>query len=259
MRLMTVCTRAAVIALLCLASAPLSASAADEPKPAPEKEDARVRIALFGSKQSYSMSGVNSDIEATNKTLQGSGFELAKVQHGSGFGAGIRVRATERLWLLFDWTHLAASSSKSGVINQVPVSYELALPANGFTATAGYFRPWHAVHYGVGGGLGYYFSHGHLDVNLPGQHTVYKITGKGPGFQALGMTDVKISTLHFEGAFGYRYAKTTDLETDGSTLLLDDGSKEKADWNGLLFRIGFSIPFDHGTYRAADTLSRLAR
>ena len=72
---------------------------------------------------------------------------------------------------------------------------------------------------------------------------------RGPG----AMADIKASTLHFELAIGYRFAKTTGLKSNGADLLLDDGSKEKADWSGLMTRFGFSIPFDPRPYPAAGS------
>lgn len=208
----------------------------------------RIYLAFFGGIQSYGMSDLNHEIDAVNADLEGSGFAVKKIRRGVGFGSGIRVWPSSRLCLLFDYIHLVASASGSGLIGGVPVSSSFALPANGFTATAGYFRSWHAVRYGVGGGAGYYLCKGKLEVNAGGARAFSEVKGSGPGYQALAIADIKASNLHFEAAIGYRYAKTTSLKSNGVAILLDDGSKETADWNGLVTRFGISIPFDPGPY-----------
>ena len=211
----------------------------------------KVYIALFGGLQTYGMSDVNDGIREGNKEVEGSGFVVDEIRKGAGFGGGIRVWPSSRLSLSFDYMRLAAGTSSDGLIVGVPVAFKFELPASAIMATAGYLRSWRSVRYGLGAGGGYYICKGKIESRAGTERISFDVKGKGLGFHALAMADVRVSSLRFETAIGYRLAKTAGLKADGVEILADDGSKVKADWNGILTRFGISIPFDPGPYPAA--------
>jgi len=208
----------------------------------------KVYIAIFGGPQKYSMSDVNSEIRHGNEEVEGSGFVVDEIGGGTAFGAGIRVWPSAKLGLLFDFMRLAASTSKDARIDETRVAVDIKLPASALTATAGYFRTWHRLRYGLGAGAGYYICNGKIEASVGTERTSSDVTGKGPGFHALAMGDIRASSLHFEAAIGYRSAKTNLQDEGGADVLAEDGSRVRADWTGLMTRFGFSIPFDPGPY-----------
>jgi hypothetical protein len=208
----------------------------------------KVYIAIFGGPQKYSMSDVNSEIRHGNEEVEGSGFVVDEIGGGTAFGAGIRVWPSAKLGLLFDFMRLAASTSKDARIDGTRVAVDIKLPASALTATAGYFRTWHRLRYGLGAGAGYYICNGKIEASVGTERTSSDVTGKGPGFHALAMGDIRASSLHFEAAIGYRSAKTNLHDEGGADVLAEDGSRVRADWTGLMTRFGFSIPFDPGPY-----------
>jgi len=211
----------------------------------------RVFLALFGGPQHYAMTDINDAIERDNQTFAGSGFTAKKITGGTGFGTGIRVWPSNKLCLLFDYNRLPASASSSALVGTTPVVESVSAPANALMATVGYFRSWKKVHYGVGGGAGYYICSGDVDARFGSTIIKYDLHGKGLGGHALAMADIAASRgLHFELALGYRSAKSGNLKSSGTTITFEDGSHIRADWSGLTTRFGFSIPFDHGPYPA---------
>lgn len=226
-------------------------------------EKTRVFLAFFGGPQSYAMSDINRGIDEDNQLLAGTGFTAKKIGSGTGFGGGIRVWPSSRICLLFDYNRLTASASNAGLVNgAVPIDESVSAPANAFTATLGYFRSWRAIHYGIGGGAGYYICNGRVDARVGAERLSYDLDGKGLGLHALALADISVSAgLHFEAALGYRSAKSGHLKSGGSAVRLDDGSRVRADWSGVAMRFGFSIPFDPGPYpvQAAAKLDPVLR
>lgn len=240
---------AALGCALLLATTPLPSSAQSEE---PE-EKMRVSVLLYGGPQSYSMSEVNREIESDNEVFEDEGFSIDQIKGGFGFGAGIRLAPSRRLSFQFDYNRLAAKSNNSGLLTgNIPVEVKLSLPANGFLLTAAYYRQWHAIHYGIGAGPGYYICSGDVNQRLGAQNFAWPVKGSGFGFHVLGLADIGISShLRFEFGLGYRSAKTGNLRVGETDLVLEDGSTVKADWSGMTSRFGFSIPFDPGTYPEA--------
>jgi hypothetical protein len=226
-----------------------------EKEEVPEEKD-RVSLVLFFGPQGYKMGDVNHGIEENNRVLSAGGFQAKKLSGGTGFGAGIRVAHTPRLSLQLDYDHLIATAKSSGVINTTTAVEGVAeIPANAFLLTAGVHRKWHGIHYGVGGGPGYYLSHGKLTSQVGTQHLSYDVKGSGFGFHLLGLADAGLSRhLRFEAALGYRFAKTGTLKNGENEVVLGDGSTLKADWSGMTSRIGLSVPFDPGHYPDTQNL-----
>jgi len=214
-----------------------------------EDENTRVSLLFFGGPSKYKMSDVNRLIEENNQNLA-PGFEVKEVGGGFGFGVGIRVAPTRRIAIELDYNRLPAKAKTSGIIPPAtPVEEIVAVPANALSLTGEAFRQWHGIHYGLGIGAGYYFCHGNVRETAGTQSIGYTVSGHGVGFHVLGLADIAMSkSLHFDGGLGYRFAKTGNLEVFENDLLLSDGSTVRADWSGITLRLGFSIPFNPGSY-----------
>ena len=236
----------ALCGALLLASGSSRASAQEEA----EAAKTRVSLVLFAGPSSYKMSDVNRAIAEDNEVFAGE-FEAKELSGGFGYGAGVRVAPSRRLAFELDYNRLPATSKSTGLIaTTVPVEEIVSMPANALTLTGEAYRQWHGIHYGLGVGAGYYLCHGSVDERVgPQLMASYKVSGHGIGFHVLGLADIAISrSLHFDGGLGYRMAKTGTLQVNGNDLLMDDGSAIKADWSGLMLRLGISIPFDPGPY-----------
>ncbi|HEY7728959.1 MAG TPA: hypothetical protein VID50_10965, partial [Candidatus Eisenbacteria bacterium] len=216
----------------------------------------RVNLAFFAGLQRYSMSDVNEGIDQLNAAFQSnpilaaSGLRLHSFHGGAGIGAGIRVWPRERILIAADYQHLTGKSSSTVPVSSQPgapsFKAKAAVPAQAIELTAGYFfyRPWTALRVGVGAGAAYYICDGRYEFAAPGAHAKTELHGTGVGFHGLVLGDLHVSdTIQFEAAVGYRRAKTTDLEDRGVKLILVDGSKARADYSGLITRVGIDIPF----------------
>jgi hypothetical protein len=222
-----------------------------------EVQKTRVFLALFFGPQHYGMSDVNRGIETSNTALSGTGFETKTISGGTGFGAAIRIARTSRLSAEFAYHRLPASGTRDAFIGggTIPVTQSVSMPANGLLLTAAVHRQWHGLHYGFGAGPGYYLTKGKLTERVGTSSLAYTVHGKGFGFHALGLLDIGISRhLRFDSALGYRFAKTGNLKYGDNDVVLSDGSTFKADYSGLMTRIGFSVPFDPGHYPDSQNL-----
>ena len=223
---------------------------AEEKQAAAKKpgEEMRAYIGILFGPQGYGMNDVNDWIAEQNAQYQGSGFSLGDIKGGFGYGGGVRVWPSQKLYFALDYMRLPASTEEEATINHQPVSTKLELPANSVLLTAAYFRKWHGLHYGLGGGGGYYICRGQLTRRVGDVHESHDVKGQGPGFHVLAMGVFGPPKVNFEMAFGYRFAKTGFLEADGVPITNAAGYGIKADWNGLMTQLGISIRFDPGGY-----------
>jgi hypothetical protein len=192
---------------------------------------------VFGSFNTYQMSDVNNAIDDVNAT--GANFDQIK----SGFSGGIGARgwASPNFMLSGHWEPLFASTKSNGET--------LKLDANSAQFTAGYFFPsgstYSSTKLGVGAGFGYYWLDGKSEV--PGSADV-KITGSGPGFDVLGMSEWNVSPgFGVTADAGYRFAK---VDIDNSSLP-PTGRSARADYSGFVGRLGVAFYLPSGTERAS--------
>jgi hypothetical protein len=226
---------------------PAPAVEVEEKHGAAPGEKARVYIGILLGLQTYAMNDVNDGITEANVPFQGSGFSVDKISGGFGFGGGLRVWPSSRIYLALDYMRLPASTENETVIDGEPVRMEFDVPANSVLATAAYFRRWHGLRCGLGAGGGYYICRGEISRRVGAVRETHDVKGEGPGFHVLAMGNLGPPSVHFEIALGYRFAKTGFLKTNGVPLTTEDGAV-KADWNGLMTRFGIAIPFDPGEY-----------
>jgi hypothetical protein len=217
----------------------------------------RVTLAFFAGMQRYKMTDVNDAITFINDTFQSDpglaalGLKLDPLNGGGGLGGGIRVWPRENILIAADYTRLTGGSSVNIPLTNQPGAPSLKanadLPAQSLGLTVGYFfyRPTAALRVGAGVGGAYYICDGKYEFSFPGFHEKTELHGTGFGAHGMLLGDWRVSEIvHFEAALGYRLAKTTDLESRGVLVLNPDGvTKSKADYTGLITRIGLTIPF----------------
>jgi outer membrane protein with beta-barrel domain len=224
---------AAVIALvlLCGAASPVCG-----------QEARAFGVSVFGGYSTYSMGDLNDAIE------EGGFFPVTSVtadeiDSGAMFGVGIRFRQSDRVSLAFDVARLLASTSGSALFLGTPVDGELKVPSTSVTFTVQYLFPSSSrIRAGLGGGAGYYFCGGEASGTSSAGSRSADLDGSGFGFHGLVLGEWTLSrTVHAEIGAGYRYAKTADLEVEGSVLLNSDGSKSKVDWSGFTSKLGVTF------------------
>jgi hypothetical protein len=206
----------------------------------------RFGIAVFGGFNGHSMDDVNEFIEAVNDSvLGGTGFAMDQVKDSWSYGAGVRIRPSgDKLMIALDYERLMAQSE----LDVFSGSVELDVPASAFTGTAFYFFPSTSrARFGLGAGIGYYTSSGSFGAEDSGVGFEVDVEGSGVGFHGLGAVDVALSpAVHLEGAAGYRFAETSDLEIAEEKVYTPDGDEASIDWSGFMSRLGLTFYFGPG-------------
>ena len=203
----------------------------------------RVGFAVFGGYQTYSMSDVKEAIETPGTLFPGATASADEIHGGASFGAGLRLRPSERISLALDVSHLLAKTSGSGVFLGTAYNGELNVPATNVNVTLIYLFPSVGrLQFGLGAGAGYYVCTGEASATASGLTFSTDVDGSGFGAHAEGISDIAlVGPLHAEIGAGYRYAKTTDVEAEGTILRNADGSKSQVDWSGFMGRTGLTI------------------
>jgi hypothetical protein len=200
----------------------------------------RVWLATDGSWATYSMSDVNNEVRAINAALDSTGLVMDEVKHGFGFGFALGLDTPGGLSVGFGYERLAASTEIgdfSGVIRY-------NLPANTYRAIAKYrFPSQQPVAAAIGVGVGRVSEAGSVEAAAIGFGAIAAdLKGSGPLIE--GFVSGEWSggpRVALVGSAGYRYAKVSELQTQGQTVLNPDGSKYTVDYSGLLIRIGMKL------------------
>lgn len=197
----------------------------------------------FGSFQSYSMDDVNAAMQTALAAFPGSTADKDKIDSGGGFGAGLRIWPRERLFFALEFQRLLASNSGRGTYLGSDYSVGLHVPATSVTAGVGYvlldrgrFRT------ALSAGAGYYVCTGDLVTRGAGVNERDDLEGSGFGFHGMGHVFTRITgRMHLELAGGYRFAKSTDVTSQGTRIRNSDGSLARIDWSGATARAGLSF------------------
>lgn len=198
----------------------------------------------FGGYNTYAMSDLNDEVvDPINVLLTGTGYSMDEVKGGVGFGGGLRYRTPGNLLVGVDFERLNGSTDLT-----VPGgSFEITTPANAVSTTILYMFPSASkARFGLGGGVGVYWSSG--DLKLFDSSTMTEETesmeGTGFGLHGVGAMDLTLSeSAHLEANVGYRYAKTSDLTIAGTKQLTSSGDDATLDWSGILTRVGVTFYF----------------
>ena len=200
-------------------------------------------VSAFGSYQAYDMSDVNSAMQYALASYSGAQADKNEISGGPGFGGALRVWPSDRAFVSLEFQRLLASNSGSGQYFGSTYTVDLEVPAASIGLGAGYvLMPGSAFRFGLTGGAGYYLSTGDLVTRGPGVNDKSRLEGGGFGVHGSGLLLVKLAgKLDVEVDAGYRYAKTTDVTSNGYRIQNSDGSPAKIDWSGFTARAGLTF------------------
>ncbi|TMQ55856.1 MAG: hypothetical protein E6K74_01970 [Candidatus Eisenbacteria bacterium] len=202
-----------------------------------------VAISAFGSYQTYDMADVNDAMQSTLSSYPGSSADKESIESGAGFGGGIRIWTSERVFVSLEFQRLLASNSGSGPYAGSTYTVDLDVPASSVVGAVGYVlldrRP---LRFALAGGAGYYLTTGEFVTRGPGVNDRSSLEGSGFGFHGMGLILAQVARgLDVELAGGYRYAKTTDVTSGGYRIRNTDGSLAQIDWSGFTGRAGLLV------------------
>ncbi len=221
------------LAFVCLGSSAAPASAGSK----------AISIFGFGSYQRYGMSDVNQAMQEELASYPGARAEKDRIDNGAGFGAGMRVWSTERLFVSLEFQRLLASNSGSGPYAGSTYTVDLDVPASSVTTSVGYVLTQRSrFRVGLAGGVGYYLTTGAINTTGPGVNDRLDLEASGFGAHGFGLVLARVTRrVHIEVDAGYRYAKTTDITSNGFRYRNADGSLAQIDWSGFMSRAGLTI------------------
>jgi hypothetical protein len=207
-----------------------------------------IEFAVYGGYQRYAMGDVNDAIDTPGTFFPGAAARGDRIHGGGGFGAGFRVWPSERVRVAVDVSRLLAKTTGTAVFLGTPYSAELDVPSTGVSATVAYFFPsLGRARLGLGAGAGYYNCTGRASATASGTTLSTTLDGSGFGAHGEGVGEIRLSSLiRVEVGAGYRFARTTDVEAEGMTLLNADGSKSRVDWSGVTARAGLAVSLSGG-------------
>ena len=199
-------------------------------------------ITGFGSYQTYDMKDVNQAMQGALASYSGARADKDEINSGAGFGTGIRIWPSEKVFVSLEFQRLSASNSGSGQFAGSTYTVDLAVPASSLAMSVGFMLTHGSlVRAGLAAGGGYYLTTGELVTRGPGGSTS-NLEGSGFGVHGLGLVLVRVTRrLDFEVDAGYRHARTTDVTSNGSRYRNADGSLTKIDWSGFVSRAGLTF------------------
>ena len=205
---------------------------------------AKVGVSVFGGYQTYTMSDINDElISPINAALLGTGFKMDEISSGAGYGGGIRVRTEGNLVIGLDYNRLIGGTD----LTAPGGTFKFDAPADAITGTVTYLFPSASkARFGLGGGVGFYMADAVASLYDSGTSSYVESNLKGDGFglHGLGAMDVTLSpAVHADLSVGYRYAKTTDLESEGVKIVKSNGDDATLDWSGFMSQAGLSFYF----------------
>jgi len=181
----------------------------------------------------YAMGDVNDDIDAINAIIAPLNMENIK----SGIGLGGAVGLTyPKFTVGVSYERLKGSSDVSDVSGHI----EYRVPANLFMAEGAYRFPTSgSMGLGLGAGVGLVSTSAEFDFTVPViTDQTLKLEGKSPAFDVFvtGTADV-YKHVAVVPMLGYRYAKVSEVKSDGTVLTNSDGSKFQLDYSGLMAKL----------------------
>ena len=181
----------------------------------------------------YAMGDVNDDIDGINSIIAPLNMENIK----SGIGLGGAVGMTyPKFTVGVSYERLKGSSDVSDVSGHI----EYRVPANLFLAEGAYRFPTSgSIGLGIGAGVGLVSSSAEFEFTVPSLTVrTLKLEGKSPAFDVFvaGTADV-YKHVAVVPMIGYRYAKVSEVKSDGVVLTNSDGSKFQLDYSGLMTKL----------------------
>jgi hypothetical protein len=189
------------------------------------------------------MSDVNEAMQAALASYSGARADKDAIKSGAGFGAGIRIWPKERVFVSLEFQRLLASNSGSGQFGASTYHVDLDVPASNLAMSVGcMLTRGSLLRVGLAAGGGYYLTTGEITTTGPGVNDRADLEGSGFGAHGFGLVLARVTRrLDIELDAGYRYAKTTDVTSNGFRYRNADGSLAKIDWSGFTARAGLTF------------------
>jgi len=169
------------------------------------------------------------DMSDVNDLLVGTPID--KITKGFGFGAGVGMDLP-KVTLAATYERLTGSTDYSDPTGSI----KFDMPANLFMAQAIYrFPSTGKFSMGIGGGIGYLSTGAEISLTLTGIGSdSTPLEGSSAAYAAFLAGDWKVGQkVSLMPMLGYRYAKISEVKSDGEVIYNSDGSKFEIDYSGL--------------------------
>ena len=199
-------------------------------------------LGVQGALSTFGMSDVNDDIGAVNAALAGTGLSMDEIHGGWGLGVSMGIEPLGPFSVGFGYDRLFASTD----VGDFSGSIEYDLPANLFRAFGQYgFAPAGSSGGYLGAALGVVSEAGSVTLSVTGVGSQsVDLHGSSPLFELYGGGEWWTNgPLALSGSLGYRFAKITEIEANGETVLTASGDKYTIDYSGLFLRAGLRFAF----------------
>lgn len=187
-------------------------------------------VEVGGRYGTYAMDDVNDDIAAIDALVWPLSFD--EISGGIGFGAGAGLRVAPNVDLGVRFERLLAKSEVSDYSGSITYDF-------GANALYGFveFRQTSSskIRGGIGAGGGLVASSGEVELSVTGAGSIRRDTeGSGPFLQGYGFVEIPAGPrASIVPSAGYRYAKVSALEIDGTSIYNADGSDYSVDYSGF--------------------------
>jgi hypothetical protein len=126
------------------------------------------------------MSDVNEAMQAALASYSGARADKDAIKSGAGFGAGIRIWPSERVFVSLEFQRLLASNSGSGQFGASTYHAELEVPASSLAMSVGcMLTRGSTLRAGLAAGGGYYLTTGEITITGPGVNDRSDLEGSG--------------------------------------------------------------------------------
>ena len=213
------------IAIVCLLALAVPASAMALPlKP---------WVGVSGGINTYEMGDVNSQIGDINLST------LDEIGNGFAFGVHAGMAISPLITVGAGYEFLTAGSSTSALANE----YDFNLPAHTFRGGLELRAPTPGpLKLGVGAAVGRVSAAGDVLQLVAGLPSVGQVSGSGPMFEGYAVADLWFTPIMaLSPSIGYRRAKISEIQYDGTTVTNPDGSDYSLDYSGYFMRLSLKI------------------
>lgn len=189
--------------------------------------------ARFGT---YSLANLDAPLDA----------KVDEIDHGFGFGGDAGLSLSSRVDLALRYERILAGSEVSDATGSLKSDFA----ADAFYGTWEYrLHATSVPSFGVGAGVGFVSSAGTVELSVPGGGTTGHTDGFGPLFQGYGIVDLApTSRVSVVITAGYRWAKATSVQIDGTPLFAADGTYYDANYSGLVIAAGLRVHLSRGSW-----------
>lgn len=217
-----------------------------------------VRLALFGSVGTYSMSELNENIDRLTISAREQWgvpeIKLERITDGVGGGAGLHAFFRDKIFFAAEYENLVGTSDVGGRLG----SSLIEVPAIAYLGTLGYCIYAEDVKFGFAVGGGRYKAEGSAEF-IVDEDVVekYKMTGTTIGQHYVAFVDTPLlGKFRVTAMVGYRGAKLDDPDVTQEVFIpeeeplpgdpppperfLIEGAGSSLGWSGLMARIALS-------------------